>query len=126
MDLTQPMILANAMIFHNQFSQQMTQQLNSSTILYQPSFHHQNHPINVNPCYYRENSIIVEPIKETINTPMILEDLISDKIIFKGVLGILKEKEEHFLIVSAFLNLPNSHQCRMIKKIIEDKIQQHC
>lgn len=121
MCFTDPMILANAMIFHDNMMQQMNNTLwpNDYTL---PSFY-QGLKFDRQEIYYENVAseyTIPTPIKDFINNPIIMEDALYQREYMKMVMG----RYDEALLVSIFFQSPNISQIPQIKTIISERIKE--
>lgn len=126
MDFSNPMVLANAMMFHDTMMTQMSQPVTSypSSASYSPPHYQLNggnsiYPLGYNGRYYSH----IEPIEDSLKSPLTLEDLSSGNIYFKAVLGLSKDNSG--LFVSALFNSPKVSQIPSIKAVLSDKIMEN-
>ena len=93
MDLTDPMVLANAMIFHDTLSHQMNNTI-PSTFTPNPNFY--SSPVYQGPRFDRygvyydgvaSEYAFPTPIEDSINNPITFEDIHTQKIYMKMVMG---------------------------------------
>lgn len=126
MDFSDPMFLANAMIFHDILSHQMNNTI-PSTFTPNPNFY--SSPVYQGPRFDRygvyydgvaNEYAFPTPIEDSINNPMTFEDIHTQKIYMKMVMG----RWEDILLVSIFLNSPKIEQIPMIKMFIKERIEE--
>lgn len=126
MDFSDPMVLANAMIFHDTLSHQMNNTI-PSTFTPNPNFY--SSPVYQGPRFDRYgvyyDGVVSEyafptPIEDSINNPITFEDIHTQKIYMKMVMG----RWEDILLVSIFLNSPKIEQIPMIKMFIKERIEE--
>lgn len=126
MDLTDPMVLANAMIFHDTLSHQMNNTI-PSTFTPNPNFY--SSPVYQGPRFDRygvyydgvaSEYAFPTPIEDSINNPITFEDIHTQKIYMKMVMG----RWEDILLVSIFFNSPKIEQIPMIKMFIKERIEE--
>lgn len=126
MDLTDPMVLANAMIFHDTLSHQMNNTI-PSTFTPNPNFY--SSPVYQGPQFDRygvyydgvaSEYAFPTPIEDSINNPITFEDIHTQKIYMKMVMG----RWEDILLVSIFFNSPKIEQIPMIKMFIKERIEE--
>lgn len=127
MDFSNPMVLANAMIFHDTMMTQMSQSLNSypsSIDSYHPPHYQLNSENLVYPRVYNGRYYSgIEPIENTLKSPLTLEDLSSGSIYFKAILGVSEDSSA--LFVSTLFNSPKVSQIASIKAVLSDKIAEN-
>lgn len=127
MDFSDPMVLANAMIFHDSLYQQMNN-TTPSTFTPNPNFY--SSPVYQGPRFDRcgvyydgvsSEYSFPSPIEDSINNPITYENIHTQKIYMKMVMGRWKN---HMLLVSIFLNSPQIEQIPMIKMLIKERIEE--
>lgn len=126
MNFSDPMFLANAMIFHDTLSHQMNN-TTPSTFTPNPNFYsspvYQGSRFDRYGVYYdgvASEYAFPTPIKDSINNPITFEDVHTQKIYMKMVMG----RWEDILLVSIFLNSPKIEQIPMIKMFIKERIEE--
>ena len=126
MDFSDPMFLANAMIFHDTLSHQMNNTI-PSTFTPNPNFY--SSPVYQGPRFDRygvyydgvaSEYAFPTPIEDSINNPMTFVDIHTQKIYMKMVMG----RWEDILLVSIFLNSPKIEQIPMTKMFIKERIEE--
>lgn len=121
MDFSDPMVLANAMIFHDSISSQLhmnkpTQILSHHQLYLGPRF-------DKNGVYYdnvASEHTFQPPIQDFINSPITLET-INGTVYMKMVMGKL---EDTILLVSIFFDSPKISQIPIIKMTIMQRIKE--
>ena len=126
MDLTDPMVLANAMIFHDAMNQQMTQTIQST--LSQPSSYPsfcQGTRFDRNGVYYDGVctdyifSIPIKDFKDMLSNPITLETT-EGREYMKMVMGRMKG----LLLVSIFFQSPKVSSMETIKMTIMERVRE--
>ena len=128
MDFTNPMILANAMIFHEQYLQMMNNpifympQTNNNTSSYIPSIIPSNLARNI---YTSHESQKILPIQDTLSDPILLEDSLTGETVFTGVMGIYEDDNEKSLIVAIAIHHPGIYRMGIIKKMLQERLGEY-
>lgn len=119
-DLCNPMVLSTAMIFHNCIENQINTYNNNcynSPVL---SYYDENDELA------RKKTEVLEyqrptPIKDTLNTPLTIENVLTGKEYVKIVMGLMES--DNALIVSVLLDNPSQSEIKKINLFINEQIQ---
>ena len=119
-DLCNPMVLSNAMIFHNSIENQINTYYNNDCYNSPAFYYYENDEI------IRKKSEVLEyqrpiPIKDTLNTPLTIENILTGKEYVKIVMGLMESDKT--LIVSVLLENPSQSEIAKINLFIDEQIQ---